>query len=601
MLIQFDKLSVVCFRSIVEPLEIHIPENPGLIFVDGWNALESELGSNGAGKSSVFLALQWGLYGKTSSGLRRGDIKSWNGGNGTEVIVSLRRDGEPHEICRTASHLLINGEEAAQEQVDELIGMPFDVFCHTVAHMQGQPLFFDLRPAEKMAMLAPALDVERWERRSKHARAEATRLSNAAAIMANELNVYGRSINEVERDIKTHEEKAAEFENARDERESETKAEVRRLRAQHVTLDDRRVEYDLSLERAATEIAPLRRDIAAIEHDASELRTLLQSLQAVAQEKRRRASAELKTLGDGKTCPLCRQSAKGSHLERHRKKLEADLNAVEDPSGAESAEKIDAFAERASELREKLAEFEMLKSTSEQNLMAVNRELAVVDARIREMERGLAETTQQHNPFTQHTQILRKRLKDTKAVLVTKTAEKSKLERQAIRREFWIEGFRVIRLQIIEEVLAELQMATNAVLAEIGLARWRVEYTIARETQAGNVSHGFNVWIRSPRNDAPVKWEAWSGGEGQRLRIAGALALSDVLLARYGVECDLRIFDEPSTWMAGEGIQDVIDLLADRAADRDQRIYFIDHRVDQSARFSSTIRLVKDERGTYIE
>lgn len=274
----------------------------------------------------------------------------------------------------------------------------------------------------------------------------------------------------------------------------------------------------------------------------------------------------------------------------------------EDPRVVELTATIDETVSCITKMQNKLDEFERIKNEAEQNIMLADRELAAVNARIHEAGRARGAVVCQSNPFTDQAKELRDgRLKIAKMEHAAKTKEKAKLERQAVRREFWVKGFQVIRLQIVEEVLAELQLATNAVLAEIGMERWRVEYAVSRETQAGTVSHGFNVLIHSPHNDKPVKWEVWSGGEGQRLRIAGALALSDVLLARYGVDCDLRIFDEPSTWMAGEGVDDMIELLADRAETRDLRIYFIDHRVAQSASFSSVIKLVKDGHGTRIE
>jgi DNA repair exonuclease SbcCD ATPase subunit len=141
---------------------------------------------------------------------------------------------------------------------------------------------------------------------------------------------------------------------------------------------------------------------------------------------------------------------------------------------------------------------------------------------------------------------------------------------------------------------------TNAALADVGLMDWQVKYGIEKETKSGTIQRGLNVTILSPNNRVPVRWESWSGGEMQRLRIIGALALSDVLLGHAGINCGLEIIDEPSQHLSGDGVRDLCDYLAERAQGLGKQTFLVDHVAIQSSRFSSVINVTKERTGTIL-
>src|SRR4029077_19584673 len=121
------------------------------------------------------------------------------------------------------------------------------------------------------------------------------------------------------------------------------------------------------------------------------------------------------------------------------------------------------------------------------------------------------------------------------------------------------------QLYVITEVLQELEFVSNAMLADVGLEDWQIKFSIEKETQAGTLQSGLHVTILSPSNDKPVRWKCWSGGEGQRLRLVGALALSDVLLNHAGITTNLEVLDEPTSHLSQEGVRDLLPFLAERA------------------------------------
>jgi energy-coupling factor transporter ATP-binding protein EcfA2 len=119
-----------------------------------------------------------------------------------------------------------------------------------------------------------------------------------------------------------------------------------------------------------------------------------------------------------------------------------------------------------------------------------------------------------------------------------------------------------------------------------------------RETQSGKIKPGLSVSIFKPKHDEPVKWESWSGGESQRLRVIGAVALSEVLLRRAGVTCDLIVLDEPTRHLSPEGVGDLVEFLVELG--RDHQVFYIDHQVVQSNQFASLITVTRSTSGAKI-
>ncbi len=71
---KLQRISITGFRSFRTTQVLLLNKMyPGLWLVTGENEVEPELGANGAGKSSLFEAVHWALYGKTSRSLKDQD------------------------------------------------------------------------------------------------------------------------------------------------------------------------------------------------------------------------------------------------------------------------------------------------------------------------------------------------------------------------------------------------------------------------------------------------------------------------------------------------------------------------------------------------
>ena len=166
---------------------------------------------------------------------------------------------------------------------------------------------------------------------------------------------------------------------------------------------------------------------------------------------------------------------------------------------------------------------------------------------------------------------------------------------------FWVKGFKDVKLSIIEEVLEEEELCTNAKW-EFGLFGRSTQYAPERETKSGGVVRGIDVRIVSPQTpEWAVPFQAFSGGEAQRLRIVGALALGEVLAQSRGRRADAGSARRALGTLVAGGRGGHGGLSADRARELGRIIFLVDQTIIESAKFAATLTVVRDAVGTRID
>src|SRR5262249_53537660 len=149
-------------------------------------------------------------------------------------------------------------------------------------------------------------------------------------------------------------------------------------------------------------------------------------------------------------------------------------------------------------------------------------------------------------------------------------------------------------LFIIEETLRSLELEVNNSLASLGLVDWQVEFDIERENKSGTITKGFSVFIRCPSHPEPVRWESWSGGETQRLQLAGDFGLANLIMMQAGLTNAIEFYDEPSDHLSDEGLADLSETLHQRATTDNKCIFLVDHRMPDFGDFAGVYTVTKD-------
>jgi DNA repair exonuclease SbcCD ATPase subunit len=612
MLLDFITQGIEDFKSFVGHHVLDLDGEPGLVFVRGRNLVEKRLGANGAGKSSVADAITWTLYGRTAAGLRNPDIAAWKGGKTARCATTIKVDDVKHTIERTASpnRLRIDGKDAGQEAVDKLLRMDFDTFVQTVLFAQGQPLFLDMQPRDKMGLFSTVLDLDRWDRRAKGASEQVSRLEKVESEVQVDIAAAEAAQDEVTSTLKDLRDRSHDWEAERAQRGKTIDKSLVVAKKNLAIVDKKFAAADLIYDGAMTELKLLSKDLSdarllfdSAQDELSEQTAVHLSL-ARDLEKHKR---EIDQLGESDVCPTCGQSLKGTDLAKHQaeaRRLFKQLQKEADKASAMVDKKRKTATEhaaRVSTLRKQCDALDDKAREAGNERDAVYPRVVEFQQTIKSLEAQQRQSQDEDNPYTEQIQKLRRKKGKLDVDLRDLDKELAKTRRTIERSRYWVKGFKEIRLFVVDEVLQEMEIACTVMLEEMGLIGWQMLFSTEKETKSGTIQRGIIVNIVSPSNDKSVRWECWSGGEGQRLRLVGALALAEVLLMHAGVDPNIEILDEPTRSLSQEGVRDMCEYLAERADQLGKRIYYTDHQAVESSHFAGTITIVKDSNGSRIE
>ena len=135
-------------------------------------------GNNGAGKTTIFSALVWGLYGTTIEGMSGDSVIRKKSGKDTSVIIKFRIDNDRYEVRAYRKHkiyknsviLYKNKEDISGATVSETLDkiesilMPKNVFLNCLLFSKHhKEHFLDLSNAGRMEILTKILDLEKYD------------------------------------------------------------------------------------------------------------------------------------------------------------------------------------------------------------------------------------------------------------------------------------------------------------------------------------------------------------------------------------------------------------------------------------------------------
>jgi exonuclease SbcC len=347
----------------------------------------------------------------------------------------------------------------------------------------------------------------------------------------------------------------------------------------------KKLDHTTMLETQTTELRQsLRKLSRALGDSEGQLGAIRAQLSDIKSQQTRYREA---IAGSGK-CPECGQETPTAHLKSKLAELIKKQGRVTLDENVAKAD-VDDLAKTLSQVEIALKKIEALTLKASATIMKL-------DNATRDITR-LEKTENHHDTQLAHLKIRRQVARDDGKRLST---ELETAEELAKTYELWSKAFKEIRLSIIDSVLRELEMAVTRHVGALGLTDWRVEFQTERQTQSGSVSVAFTVLLYPPDRAEAIRFESYSGGESQRLQLAMAFGLSEVLLERAGVSPSCEILDEPTRGLSSQGIEDLLEHLSERAHELGRAIYFVDHHSLDRGAFDGVITITKDQTGSHI-
>jgi len=611
---QILKLTIQGFKSFTKEQILDFNKIPvGLTFISGENKVEPSLGGNGVGKSAIWDALTFVFFGKTSTNNKAGELKNWETPTKCKVSVEFEQHNAMYTLERTwnPNTLKLNESTVTQDEVNELIGMNFSSFIYSVFIPQQADKFVDLPPVEKMDLFTSVLDLEKWTLFSEKAKEQVTKINADLSETIRGITATDGEISGI--DIASLEEHLLTFE----ENKQATIKELEKRIVDYLTTD-KELNKDLTLKNIS--IAELEEEGDSIhqfrvklsdEEDKAKAKlldiTVFLSKLRYQIELAESKEDELKSTKSKPLCHSCLQPINKELLDKEIKNLASEsLTLRKTYNESEKEEKILHASIVTIQEEEKLNKsiYDRLQNTlsslvAERN--SLMSEINAIEALKTDCVAYVKAKKAETNPFLSMKEEKEKRLTELNTLLGSLKTKQNSLTKEKALYEYWVKGFKDTKLMLLSEAVKEFEIEINNKLQELGMPDWNIKLAVDTETKSGTVKRGVTILVNSPRNKEMVSFTCWSGGEGQRLRLAITLGLIDFIKGKRGINWNILVFDEPTQFLSEEGIADLIETLKTKADEDSLKIFLIDHRdLHTYGEFKKKIQIVKTEEGSRI-
>ncbi len=621
-----DSITITNFRSFTGEQKFVFPKEPGLYFMQGINEVEPRLGANGAGKSTIWEALTWCLFGKTSKGLKAGEVCNWEAKKGTSVVLQFfDHSGIGYTVTRTWGPITwklrtwdVSGEHGDfDDEIDlakdssnpilSLLRLDFQPFLNCILTAQGQPMFLDQKPDIQAGLFSDVMGLDQWLEYASLAGSKSTAQDSISRVLEGRLSGYRGQLEGLAPDG---------LETSISDWEKERQVRLDRLADQHAAGVAKAKRIQAQIDGLKEQEAQQRALVAKLDgplRDTKEAREqVLDALQdhrtklAVDEKEWARLDHQLEHLTNEDHCPTCHQKLpKQDHQAQitvaRKAWREVDARVRDHQDEIKRLGLVLKGLDRDLDLQEKSIrnDKEKMGELLDQ-LIGANRDLATLNKELDRIEDQAEDVEAEKNPFQdlqdkarRDAQDLQRKIEDTQRALDDSNYRCSLYS-------YWVRGFKELRLHLIAEALNELEIEVNSCVAALGLIDWELKFQVDKETKGGDIRRGFSVLVRSPHNRTLVPWAAWSGGEAQRLRLAATMGLANLIRSRSGTELDVEVWDEPTRDLSTQGVQDLLESLATRALQEQRVIWLVDHRTHAFGGFAGGVTVVKTKQGSKL-
>ncbi len=584
-------VSITNFCSFGDGQEIVFPTTPGLRMITGVNEVDPDLEANGAGKTTLWEAISFAFYGSSSDGSKGPDLTR-EGQKRACVSVVLKNGDERVTISRWSqpNAIRINDQPATQEMVLGLVRLTQDQFFQAVLFGQGRRLFYDLSVPERDAFLNDVLGLSLWQ--------------SASEITATTIKTLTKKIMDFEIQVSS-------LKGSLKEVGAEKEAELQENSLQHqkqVLEKARAIKEAIEKQRKRWSDAgnELNRAVKQAESHASDKKTRASTDEIVKirskiegiKENIGRAESDLKFYADNSNCPTCEQeinqkfrTEKHHSLQREKEALKKELSSLQEK---------EARIRESNQLQDK--EWQDWVEGNSRHAIFVGRAKAEVKeakaaldaytSRLLELEK---EDKDPYTPLLEQLLARRAQLASEMKILEIET---DKLKGEKTLTQYWVEGFKKVRMFIAGRVLALLSVEAKTALGLLGLPSWNIEFQQERDTKSGTTKPGVHIVV-TERKSARTRW---SGGELQRVRLAVSLGVSSLIQRMAGVRYDLEVWDEHGTYLSRTGVENLFDVLAHRARTLEKSVWIIEHQnLEHPSILENWVVRKTEKRGSVVE
>jgi DNA repair exonuclease SbcCD ATPase subunit len=558
--ITFHKISAKNFHSF-DDFELVI--TPGRHLIVGENRSSGSANSNGSGKSSLMETIPWTIFKKTTRG--RDPSKNYKGN--CETVLEFSKDGSHYKAMRywkDKEHkndlkLFKDGEDLSlrkktntEEELEKLIGIPYDLFISIIVIIQGLPInFTSLTPTVRKGLVEDMFNVLAiWERYGK---------KFSGVYQEKELERAQK-----EQEFQTAREKMTEL-NAQLETWKKTQAQAKEdLTKQAKEFENTLVSLGDELGKAETECnncgekASQAGDSEALFYSLETAKTRLNTLQQIINQK---------------LCPTCGQDYPRSQI----KEAEQEAGFLQ-----EKMPKLDASYQQCKVAQAAFREANEKFRELQQRRRMLKEQLAIVFQRM------------QHQNEVVDLDKLQEDLNGSVSTVNGLNAELAETNK-VIEHVNYFSGLMMPSSQFRTNVLEKYIGYLNSILDSVVPLLFE-----GAELKLVVSSKGAGIDLDLKIKGKEIEFKSLSGGERKRLDIAIILAFVRFEIESSGISTNLVVLDEIFDSLDVRGIENVVAVL-DSLFPESTAVYIITHNDSLKSTFNSLVKVVKESDNSVLE
>ena len=162
---------------------------------------------------------------------------------------------------------------------------------------------------------------------------------------------------------------------------------------------------------------------------------------------------------------------------------------------------------------------------------------------------------------------------------------------------YWIDGYKRLRMMMFDSLIIRLEELSQDFLSDYS-SELSVSITGEKDLKSGGKKDEVYIEVVNEKGKKS-SFEAYSGGERQKVKMAVSLALSEVIKEKCGKDFNLIIFDE-----ANEALDDIgkdTNFQAFKRIAENKTVLVVDHDNWFQDKFDSVITIIKNENGSFIK
>lgn len=594
---------------ILERADVDL-DRQGLVLVLGYNQDGGKADSNGVGKSSIFEAICWCLYGQTYKGLKHDDVISYASPGGTRVAVELQVGKDRIKVVRHRGHktgnnklnIYINSDNRtpfkqadAEVLLSSLLPLSLSAFKHVIYFGQKMgETFLSLNDAGRKQLLEELIGLDIFSRAEKRVKERLKVIKLEYSGLEGSRMAFKTSIQRYEQEIEQL-----------DANRAKKLEEIQHLKKAH-TLTGTEYRKALAEEREMQGILEDKLDV--LNEQLSDANTALEDARkAWADARIRRGDAisraelkqqELDAIQSlKKTCPTCLQQVDDAHKDDILETLQEELDEHKELVSAADAEEQEARAE--------IQEHKELVDLIKQKIKAVDDDTRVVVYQIQHL-RGeiqkntgiIADLARQENALAEPTEALQRALTATEAELAEVEAKLTTLSDELPYLEFWEKGFSAtgVRSMVLDDVITYLNSRINHHSRAISDGEIAIELNSQTRLKSGEVRDKMSLVAST----GGAGYIAASGGQQRRMDLAVHFALSDLTATVTGHKMNMLVCDEVLDCIDESGTDAILDMLEEKA-EAGMSVFLISHSDSLTSRVKDALLVTRNCNVSTVE